>query len=119
MEIAGHFRRKGRRPREVELSGEEDGGETPLNATPPEPPDRATLSRERRDLVHATLDLLPPHYGRVLEFKYLEELSVKAIARRMDMSAKAVESLLTRARGAFREVYARQLDRSELRLNDS
>jgi len=61
---------------------------------------------ERRDLarlVQLTLDYLPVRYGDVLEWKYIHGLSVQQIAERLGGSAKAVESLLTRARAAFRD----------------
>ena len=53
-------------------------------------------------LVQATLDYLPARYGDVLEWKYVDGLSVKDIAQRLRTSSKAAESLLTRARQAFR-----------------
>jgi RNA polymerase sigma-70 factor (ECF subfamily) len=62
---------------------------------------------QRDDLaarVHAALDYLPSHYARVLELKYLEELSMDAIATRLGVSVIAVQSLLARARQAFRDV---------------
>ena len=52
------------------------------------------------------LDRLPPHYGDALEWKYLEGLAVKEIAARLGLSAKAAESLLTRAREAFRDGFS-------------
>jgi RNA polymerase sigma-70 factor (ECF subfamily) len=64
---------------------------------------------ERRDmaaLVQRVLDYLPTHYGSALEWKYLEELSVREIATRLGMGEKAAESLLTRARRAFRDAFA-------------
>jgi len=57
-------------------------------------------------LVQSVLDYLPGHYGDVLEWKYVEGLSVKEIAERMKTGPKAVESLLTRARSSFREAFA-------------
>jgi RNA polymerase sigma-70 factor (ECF subfamily) len=48
---------------------------------------------------------LPSHYEQVLRAKYLDGMSVQAIAQRSGDSPKAVESLLTRARQAFREAY--------------
>ena len=54
-------------------------------------------------LVQATLDALPERYGDVLEWKYVDGMPVADIAARLDIGAKAAESLLTRARGAFRE----------------
>lgn len=59
--------------------------------------------RELRATVHSTLELLPPPYGDVLEWKYLEDLPVKEIAERLELTPKAAESLLTRARKAFRK----------------
>jgi DNA-directed RNA polymerase specialized sigma24 family protein len=42
----------------------------------------------------------------VLEWKYVDGLSVKEIADRLAVGPKAAESLLTRARTACREVLA-------------
>ncbi len=61
--------------------------------------DRAEIGR----LVQVALDQLPSHYGSALEWKYLEGVSVKEIASRLKLSPKAAESLLTRAREAFRD----------------
>ena len=60
---------------------------------------RAQLMR----LIQAALDCLPGHYGDVLEWKYVDGLTVKEIAERLAIGPKAAESCLTRARGAFRE----------------
>lgn len=62
--------------------------------------------REIVRVVQATLDDLPAKYGDVLEWKYIHGLSVAEIAARIGSSPKAVESLLTRARHAFREAVA-------------
>lgn len=61
--------------------------------------DRADLIR----LVHAALDSLPERYGDVLEWKYIDGLTVAEISGRLAVSTKAAESSLTRARVAFRE----------------
>jgi RNA polymerase sigma-70 factor (ECF subfamily) len=52
------------------------------------------------------LDKLPPKYGDVLEWKYIEGYSVKEIALKMDLSPEAAQSLLARAKTAFREIYS-------------
>ena len=57
-------------------------------------------------VVQLVLDHLPPRYSRALEWKYLEELSVDDIAVRLQCTPKAAESLLTRARDAFRDAFA-------------
>lgn len=61
-------------------------------------------------LVQATMDVLPERYGDVLEWKYIDGLPVADIAARLDIGAKAAESLLTRARGAFREAMLAMAD---------
>jgi RNA polymerase sigma-70 factor (ECF subfamily) len=63
----------------------------------------AVEQRQLASLVQRVLDHLPTHYGSVLEWKYLDELPVRDIASRLDLSEKAAESLLTRARAAFRD----------------
>ena len=64
-------------------------------------------SEEAERIAHA-LAALPEHYEAVLRAKYLEGLSVAEIATEHGESSKAVESLLTRARAAFREVFQRR-----------
>lgn len=48
---------------------------------------------------------LPERYRKALQAKYEEQLPIAEIAARWRESPKAVESLLSRARAAFREVY--------------
>jgi DNA-directed RNA polymerase specialized sigma24 family protein len=64
--------------------------------------DRAEVAR----LVHVALSQLPRHYGNALEWKYVEGASVKEIAGRLALSPKAAESVLTRAREAFRDAFS-------------
>jgi len=62
----------------------------------------------RRDTARAVqlvLDRLPSRYGDALEWKYIDDLSVAEIADRLGIGPKAAESLLTRARGAFRDAF--------------
>ena len=103
-EILMHFRSRRSAPAEVELEEETlpaagSGGDS-------RDPEGALLRRERASLVHMALDLLPPHYAQALEWKYLERLSVEEIGVRLRLRTKAAESLLTRAREAFRQGYA-------------
>lgn len=56
-------------------------------------------------LVQATLDNLPGRFGDALEWKYLDGLSVADIALRLGVSTAAAQSLLQRARAAFREAF--------------
>jgi len=66
-------------------------------------PEHALTRLDLLQLIQATLDYLPSHYGEVLELKYVDELPVREIAARLAIGPKAAESLLTRARQAFRE----------------
>ena len=66
--------------------------------------------RQRRQRVAAALDALSEREETVLREKYLEGQSVAEIAARWGDTPKAVESLLSRARQAFRRVYDEQGD---------
>lgn len=58
-----------------------------------------------RRAVHRALDELPRRQAAALEWKYCEDLPVAEIARRLRTSEKAVESLLSRGRLAFRRCF--------------
>jgi RNA polymerase sigma-70 factor, ECF subfamily len=87
-----HFRREARR-RGVALPGSlpADDGER--------------KRREEAELVAQALAALPEQYEAVLRAKYLDGLDVAAIADARGQSAKAVESMLSRARESFRQRY--------------
>jgi RNA polymerase sigma-70 factor (ECF subfamily) len=103
-EVLMHFRSRRSAPVELEL----EEGMAPAagfrGATAPDP-ERSVLRDETATLVHMTLDLLPSHYAQALEWKYVEGLPGEEIAGRLGTTAKAAESLLTRAREAFRTRY--------------
>jgi RNA polymerase sigma-70 factor, ECF subfamily len=69
-------------------------------------PDAGLAREDTGRIVQLVLDHLPPRYSRALEWKYLEEVSVDEIAGRLQCTPKAAESLLTRARAAFRDAFA-------------
>ena len=71
-----------------------------------EAPDAGLARADTGRIVQLVLDHLPPRYSRALEWKYLEDLSVDDIAARLQCTRKAAESLLTRARDAFRDAFA-------------
>lgn len=60
---------------------------------------------ETREMVGATMSQLPMHYRETLEAKYVLGQSVRDIAAALEISEKAVESQLTRARKAFRATF--------------
>jgi len=109
-EIAAHFRRDKRSGVEMEFEAVEEVSASSMQVEPRESPEGAMLRNEASDLVHLALDALPPRYGRALEWKYIDALSVGEIAERLEVGYKAAESILTRARKAFKEEYNRSVD---------
>ena len=47
-------------------------------------------------------------YSRILRLKYIDNLSMKEIGTKLELTVKAVESRLTRARLAFVKEYAKE-----------
>jgi RNA polymerase sigma-70 factor (ECF subfamily) len=70
-----------------------------------EPADAALEEREQGENIARALAELPERYEAVLRAKYLDGRSMAEIAVDWDETPKAVESLLTRARQAFRDAY--------------
>ena len=68
-------------------------------------PDVEVYQGELQHLVTVTLDHLPSLYADALESKYVHDCSVREIATRIGKSEKATESILTRAREAFRDSF--------------
>jgi RNA polymerase sigma-70 factor (ECF subfamily) len=64
-----------------------------------------TEGRERGEGIARALAELPERYERVLRAKYLDGRNMAEIAADWGESPKAIESLLTRAREAFRTAY--------------
>ncbi len=77
-----------------------------LQAPPLDSPERHYQRVETVRLIQVALDRLPPKYGNVLEWKYVEGHSVKEIAARLDLGTEATQSLLARAKRAFADVYS-------------
>jgi RNA polymerase sigma-70 factor (ECF subfamily) len=88
--LRNRFRRNGRRRTELLVD----------DAVDPTAARRAAAER-----VAAALGALPTHYEAVLRAKYLDGGSVVDIAADRGETPKAVESLLSRARSAFRTAY--------------
>ncbi len=96
--LRNRFRDKSRHGREVSL---QNGDLPQVEAMP--------IRREDTDLaerIAQALATLPERYEAVLRAKYLDQQSVGQIAETWKETPKAIESLLTRARQAFREIYS-------------
>jgi RNA polymerase sigma-70 factor (ECF subfamily) len=88
------WRRRGRRQRAIASPESLADGSTNGDKT-----------EARAQAVAQALAALPERYEQVLRAKYLDQQSVEAIAAVWGDTPKAIESLLTRAREAFREAY--------------
>ena len=68
-------------------------------------PERLATRADSLRLVQVVLDYLPANYGNALEWKYVQGLAVSEIASRLEVTPLAAESLLARARRAFRDAW--------------
>jgi RNA polymerase sigma-70 factor (ECF subfamily) len=102
-QIVDFIRANGRHAQHVVLHGEParvamEG----VAATAEHQPHDACLDVELSQLIHGVLDGLPGRYGDVLRWKYVDELSVEEIGGRLNAGHAAAQSVLARARAAFR-----------------
>ena len=105
-EIADQVRAQQRRSSKVVLiedSEEVRAALESIEAPRSDDPLRRADAAELKRLVHAVLDRLPNRYGEALEWKYVEGRSVEEIGDRLGIGHTAAQSLLARARVAFRE----------------
>ena len=105
----GRWRESQGRSRDVEFSDEHAETRAALElvaALHVDDPEVVLQRHELSKVVQMTLDHLPGRYGDVLEWKYLQEMSVDEIAERLGVGYKAAESILTRARVAFRDGFS-------------
>ena len=68
-------------------------------------PADATSAYDERDAILRALDEMPQDQRLALTFRYLDQMSVRDVAAQLGRSEKATESLLSRARVAFRLAY--------------
>lgn len=66
-------------------------------------PDSALRRDEIAHFVRVTLEYLPAKYSTALELKYVHGYSVAEIGKRLGIGTKAAESVLGRARRAFKD----------------
>lgn len=74
-------------------------------------PELAFQELETKKRIVKTLKHLSEGYSQILRLKYVEGLSMRQIAAELNLTVKAVESRLTRARLAFQKVYAGETNR--------
>lgn len=84
-----------------EIQAAVDSFQAPPSVSPEHNLRRVELVR----LIQVALDRLPPKYGDVLEWKYVEGYSINEIAEKLKLGNEATQSLLARAKRAFSDVY--------------
>lgn len=67
-------------------------------------PEQITSNQELGQLIAEVMDNLPNKYGDLLEWKYVDKLSVTEIAEKTNTTMISVQSSLARARKAFKSV---------------
>jgi RNA polymerase sigma-70 factor (ECF subfamily) len=105
-EAVDHIRAQRRHSRHVVLIDDQPELRMAIDAI--EAPEEFDLVRsygraEVGRLVQSVLDRLPSNYGNALEWKYMEDRSVEEIGERLGIGTTAAQSLLARARIAFRD----------------
>lgn len=81
-------------------------------------PEEEILEKEARKEVKKVLNRLTEGYSLILRLKYYQGMSMEEIARRLGMTVKAVESRLSRAREAFREEWATEVQNSKCKIQN-
>lgn len=105
-EIASTLRERGLDP-EDELPLEDNPAvQAALASLSVGEPEQSRSADEIARFVRVTLEYLPARYACALEMKYIRGCSVDEIAGALGISSKAAESVLSRARAAFREGFS-------------
>jgi RNA polymerase sigma-70 factor (ECF subfamily) len=106
-ELAAHWKRTGRERVNVSLVEDSPDVRAALEslAATEDGPEAQLVRKELARLVRVALDHLPLRYAKALEWKYIAGLPVVEIGSRLELSPKAAESLLTRARQSFRDSF--------------
>ncbi len=105
-QIADHLREHQRHAARVVLIEDNPRVQAALDAIQSpeeEQPERRYDDGQVGSLVRSVLDRLPARYGDALEWKYVEGMSVEEIGARLGIGTTAAQSLLARARVAFRD----------------
>jgi len=77
-------------------------------------PEEMVAKGEIQLLIHETIAELYSRYRKVLILKYVENRKVAEIASMLGQSEKAIESLLSRSRQAFKKVFLQKAGRAKI-----
>lgn len=109
-ELADQHRKAKRRPAHLSLDEPQavHRWEEMLRAPQSQEPASQLQAATERAEIMKVLDGLPANYALVLEAKYGDGLSVETIALQLGLTGTAVQSMLARAREAFRQSWQRR-----------
>jgi RNA polymerase sigma-70 factor (ECF subfamily) len=108
-ELADHWERRGRDAAHLKQFDDADDVRAvleSLEAPESQRPEALHSQRELSRQVQLALDHLPPQYASVLEWQYIDGLSVQEIADRQGQTLIAAQSALARARRAFQDAFS-------------
>lgn len=105
-EVARHIASRARHEAFLAFSEDSEVSQAVLEvpASAAEEPEAMTRRAELIAEVQHALDRLPERYAEALELKYIDGYSSKEIAVRFGLADEAAQSLLARARRAFRDL---------------
>ncbi len=106
-EIANWYRAEGRHAAAVPVADLDDELASALESLTDtgDDPEKMAERAEVRERIQRALDRVHPRHRQALSWKYIQGRSVREISERLEVSEKAAESVLTRARNSFREAY--------------
>lgn len=109
-EIANLHRKSARLPEHENVDQLADATDILLELRAPElaEPPAALEMAQHRSAIATTLNGLPERYARALEWKYGDGFSVEEIGRMLGLTTIATQSLLARARVAFKESWLQE-----------
>lgn len=105
-ELVRHVKKTRRRDNVIRLFDDEPLLESILETLDSDNPVDFTERTELISMVHLILDQLPNRNGDILEWKYIDGLSINEISERLGIGSEAVQSKLARARRAFKEAFS-------------
>jgi len=71
-------------------------------------PEDDLIRKQRLETLLNNIKTLKPHYREVIQLKYLQELSIKQMAKKLDSSESTIKVKLMRARKLLAEILANQ-----------
>ena len=106
-ELADGRRRAARRPATLSMDSDASiaAAVGQLRGVAELEPERQAALGEHTGAVLRVLEILPGRYTSVLEWKYGDDMSVEDIGRQLGISVTAAQSLMARAREAFRDAW--------------